>query len=139
MQCVPTAKSADARPVRVLIADDSSVVRQSLSALISRLSGVEIVGHAGTGDEALELLRSLKPDAVTLDIRMPKLNGIGVLESIKREQMNVMPIILSGVVEEEYRRKCLELGATHFFHKATEFELLIDLLTELGSQRRARC
>lgn len=137
MQIAPAATGADASSIRVLIADDSNVVRQSLSALISRLRGIEIVGYARTGIEAMELIRSLKPDAVTLDIHMPKLNGIGVLESIKQEQIKITTIILSGAVEDEYRHKCVQLGATHFFHKLTEFELLIDLLKELGAQRHA--
>jgi YesN/AraC family two-component response regulator len=115
---------------RVLIADDSTAIRQSLSALISRLNNVEIVGLARTGSEALELIRTLKPDAVTLDVRMPEINGINVLKIIKRERLEIMVIVLTALVEDEYRRKCLELGAKYFFHKSTEFEMVIDVLTE---------
>lgn len=124
------AGSPSTKRFRVLIADDSAAIRESLSALISRLKNVEIVGLARTGSEALELIRTLKPDAVTLDIRMPELNGIGTLEVIKREQLEVMVIVLTGLDEDEYRRKCLELGAKYFFHKSTEFEMVIDVLTE---------
>jgi YesN/AraC family two-component response regulator len=120
----------------VLIADDSEAIRQSLSALISRVNNVEIVGLARTGSEALELIRTLKPDAVTLDIRMPELNGMHVLEGIKREGLEVMPIMMTGVTEDEYRRKCMELGAKYFFHKSTEFERLINVLTEHAAQRQ---
>src|SRR4029077_15904256 len=102
--------AADLPPLkrfRVLIADDSEAIRQSLSALISRVKNVEIVGLARTGSEALELIRTFKPDAVTLDIRMPELNGMHVLEGIKREGLEVMPIMMTGVTEDEYRRKCM--------------------------------
>ena len=122
--------SCDARRFRVLIADDSAAIRQSLSALISRLKNVEIVGLAQTGVEALDLIRKLRPDAVTLDIRMPELNGIRVLEGIKREHLSVMGNVLTGMADDEYRRRCFELGAEHFFHKTTEFEKVIDVLSE---------
>lgn len=124
------ANLSSPRLFRVLIADDSTAIRQSLSALISRLKNVEIVGLARNGSEALELIRNLKPDAVTLDLRMPEKNGISVLEAIKRERLNIMVIVLTGLAEDEYRRKCLELGAKYFFHKVTEFEMVIDVLTE---------
>ncbi len=135
MQGVPMAEHPDSRPFRVLIADDSAAIRRSLSALISRLKGVEIVGLARTGIEALEMVRALKPDALTLDIRMPELNGIRVLEGIQRERLGVMPIVLTGLAEDEYRHKCFELGAAHFFHKTTEFEMVIDVLTQQAAQR----
>jgi two-component system, response regulator YesN len=118
------------KKLRVLIADDTAAIRDSLSALISRIDDVEIVGLAETGTRALELIRSLQPDITTLDIRMPGVSGINVLEAIRREKLNVTIIVLTGLVEAEYRRKCLALGASYFFHKATEFEMVIDVLNE---------
>jgi DNA-binding NarL/FixJ family response regulator len=103
--------------------------------LISRLNNVEIVGLARTGSEALELIRTLKPDAVTLDVRMPEINGINVLKTIKRERLEIMVIVLTALAEDEYRRKCLELGAQYFFHKSTEFETVIEVLTEHAARR----
>ena len=98
--------------------------------MISRLEDVEIVGMARTGTQALEMIRSLRPDVATLDIRMPEMNGISVLETVKRERLAVQVIMLTGLVEAEYRRKCLELGARYFLHKATEFEVVIEVLKE---------
>jgi len=125
-----TAGHSSHNRFRVLIADDSAAIRQSLSALISRLTDVEIVGLAWTGSEALELIRTLKPDAVTLDVRMPGINGINVLKAIKREGLKVMVIVLTGLDEEEYRRKCFESGANYFFHKSTEFEKVMNVLRD---------
>ncbi len=116
------------RRLRLLIADDTAAIRESMSNLISRLPEVEIVGLAQTGTEALEMMRSLKPDAATLDIRMPGLSGIKVLEAMAREGLDVMVMVLTGLEEAEYRRKCLALGAKHFFHKATEFEMVVEVL-----------
>jgi YesN/AraC family two-component response regulator len=125
------AKQATTRKrLRVLIADDTAAIRESMSNLVSRLKDVEIVGVAQTGLEALEKIRALKPDVATLDIRMPELNGLSVLEMIQREGPELTVIVLTGLAENEYRRKCLELGAEYFFNKATEFELVVEILKE---------
>ena len=90
---------------------------------------------AENGREAIEQIHRLKPDAVTLDVRMPDLTGINVLEWLKKERLELTVIVLTGVAEMEYRRKCLELGASYFFHKSTEFEKAIDVLAGLARQR----
>jgi two-component system chemotaxis response regulator CheB len=118
------------RRTRVLIADDSAAIRSSFAALISRLSGVEIVGLARTGVEALNLVRALQPDIVTLDLRMPEMSGLKVLEALQHDQFKPIIIVLTGVAEMEYQRKCLELGARFFFHKCTEFEKVIEILMD---------
>jgi YesN/AraC family two-component response regulator len=119
---------------RVLIADDSAAIRSSLSALISRLPGIEIAGVAITGTEALQMARSLKPDVMTLDLRMPEMSGIQVLEILQKERLDPVVIMLTGMTEMEYQRKCLELGAKYFFHKTTEFEKVIEILLEHNRQ-----
>ena len=119
--------------MRVLIADDTAAIRESLSALVKRLEDVEIVGLAENGSQALEMIRSLKPDVATLDIRMPGANGIKVLETIQKEQLGVVVTVLTGLDEAEYRNKCLSLGAKHFFHKATEFEKVIEVLKQYAA------
>jgi DNA-binding NarL/FixJ family response regulator len=124
---------AERKTLRVLIADDTAAIRESLSALVARLDGIEIVGLAEDGTKALELIRSLKPDVATLDIRMPGINGIKVLENINREQLPVAVIVMTGLGEAEYREKCLALGAKHFFHKSTEFEMVIDVLKQYAA------
>ena len=121
---------ADRKRLRVLIADDTAAIRDSMTNLISRLADIEIVGQAQTGTQALEMIRSLKPHVATLDIRMPELSGINVLTALKREGSEAEIIMLSGLAEAEYRRKCLALGAKYFFHKATEFELVVEVLKE---------
>ena len=123
--------------MRVLITDDSEPIRESLCALMARIEGVEVIGTASTGGEALEMIRRLKPDAMTLDIRMPDMNGIKVLETIKREDLKLMVIMLSGMGEEQYREKCLGLGAAHFFDKATEFESVLQVLGKKVAELRA--
>jgi YesN/AraC family two-component response regulator len=128
---------SERKRLRVLIADDTAAIRDSMSNLIARLRDVEIVGLAQTGTEALEMIRKLKPDIATLDIRMPELSGIKVLEAIRREKLPVMVIMLTGLEEPEYQRKCFALGAKHFFHKAMEFESVVDVLKAHAAELNA--
>ncbi len=88
---------------------------------------------AETGTQALELVQRLRPDVVTLDIRMPELSGLKVLEAMRTESERPLVIVLSGLTELEYRDKCLQLGAEFFFNKATEFEKVIEILSERGA------
>ena len=76
------------------------------------------------------MARSLRPDIMTLDLRMPGMSGIQVLEVLRNERLTPIVIMLTGMTEMEYQRKCLELGAKYFFHKTTEFEKVIEILLE---------
>ena len=114
-----------------MIADDSAEIRQMLVRLCAFFPHVEIVGEAEDGRAALAAVRKLKPDVITLDIRMPKMSGIEVLKAIRAERHACVVIVLTGMADEIYRQKCLELGANYFFEKATEFEKVGDVLRAL--------
>ena len=115
---LPTALE---KKVEVVIADDSSAVRERLVSMLSELKGVEVVGQAQNVEEAIASIRALHPKAVILDIRMPGGSGINVLQNIKREQPAPVVIILTNYPYLQYRKKCLEAGADFFFDKSTEF------------------
>ena len=68
--------------IRVLIADDHGLVRSGLKALIERMQGIEVIADAGDGQEAFDLVRSLKPDVVLADIEMPRLDGIALARRV---------------------------------------------------------
>src|SRR6266478_9852659 len=122
------ARSRNPRKTRVLIVDDSARLREGLTSLCSLLSQLEVVGTAGDGIEALEAIRNLKPDVVSLDIRMPKMGGVEVLQAIKRDRLICTPIVLSGMVDEFSREKCLELGAKYVFNKSTDLDKFLQVL-----------
>ena len=122
--------------MRVLIADDSTLVRERLVDLISEIEGVELVGQAGDGREALKAIARLKPDAVILDIRMPEGNGIQALEAIKKNSADSPIIImLTAFPYPQYRQKCLAAGADYFFDKSTEFDRVTLVLEELRDKQ----
>lgn len=110
--------------VRVLIVDDSAFMRQALTKILSEGRGIEVVGTASNGIEALAGIKSLHPDVVTLDIEMPQMDGMATLEAIMGR--NPMPVVmLSSLTQRgaEMTIRCLELGAVDFIPKPTEESL----------------
>jgi DNA-binding NarL/FixJ family response regulator len=117
--------------MRVLIADDSEVVIQRLVVALTAVSGIEIVGQAGTVAEASEAVRNLKPDVMILDISMPGGSGMDVLKSIKRDRVTPVVIVLTNYGYSQYRTKCFQLGARFFFDKSAEFEKVREAIQSL--------
>jgi len=119
----------------VFIVDDSAVVRDRLAQMISSLPGVAIAGQADIAFEAIDGLRRLRPACAVLDISMPGGSGMHVLETIKREQPALEVIMLTNFAQDQYRQKCLQLGADYFFDKTTEFEKVLDVLRRPESRK----
>jgi two-component system KDP operon response regulator KdpE len=92
---------------------------------------LQVVGRARDGVQALDAVRRLKPDVVTLDIGIPKMDGIEVLKRIKAEGLDCKGIVLTANIDEECRRECLDLGATHVFDKVMQFDEVMQTLRAL--------
>lgn len=118
--------------MKVLIADDSQIVRERLAYLLGDVEGVEIVGQAEDAVEGSNLAEALKPDVAILDVRMPRGSGLDVLRSIKRHHPSATVIILTNFVDPEARQLCLARGADYFFDKSIEFDKAVDLLRGLA-------
>jgi DNA-binding NarL/FixJ family response regulator len=114
---------------KVLIVDDSALVRERLGALLADSAGIRVVGEAADAEGALNAVERLTPDAVVLDIRMPGANGIAVLEQIKKDHPDILVIMLTNYDFDHYRRQCLASGADYFFNKAREFERVVEALS----------
>ncbi len=123
--------------MRVVIADDSEIMREHLAGALSGLEGIEIVGSAGSGAQALESIRKLNPDVVVLDIRMPGGSGIEVLERIKQDARCPVVIMFTNYPFPQYRKKCEQAGADFFFEKTSESHLVIETLESLTGRFRA--
>ncbi len=116
-------------PTRVLIADDHALVRAGIRALTERINGVEVVAEAGDGDEALRMIRELKPDLVLLDITMAGKSGFEVLAEQAKEFPDVRVIVLTVHDAEAYAIRALREGASGFLLKSaasTELEAAIE-------------
>jgi len=110
------------RPLKVLIVDDTIVYRKIVNDVLSNLPDVQIVGSAHNGKAAITKITSLKPDLLTLDIEMPEMNGLEVLEYIKDKKLDVGAVILSTLTHEggEMTMRALDLGAFDFILKPQE-------------------
>jgi len=120
------------RPIKVLVVDDSAFVRKVLRDLLSAVPDIEVVGHARHGFEALEQIARLRPDVVTLDLMMPELDGLGVLQAL---QATVDPprvlLVTSSAADSQIALDGLELGALDIVHKPTAFAT--DRLYDVGA------
>ncbi len=105
------------RPIRILLADDHTIVRQGLARLIQDQAGLEIVGEALNGRMAIDQALALKPDVVIMDIAMPVLNGIEAAKRIKRQLPNTKVIILSMYGHEHHIGELLEAGISGYLLK----------------------
>jgi DNA-binding NarL/FixJ family response regulator len=116
------------KPIRVLIADDHALVRAGIRALVEKIEGVVVVGEAGTGNEALDLVRELEPNLMLLDITMPDGSGFEVMEEVQKKFPAIRVIVLTVHEAGEYAIRALRQGAAGFLPKSaasTELEQAI--------------
>jgi DNA-binding NarL/FixJ family response regulator len=118
--------------MKLVIADDSSVVRERLTAMLSNVEEIEFIGQAQDVGDAIGSVEELKPDAVILDIQMPGGTGIDVLKHIKKVQPATVVIVLTNYPFSQYREECIAEGADYFFDKSLEFERAIEVCKRLA-------
>ncbi len=122
-------------PIRVVHADDHAVVRAGIRAMLEGLGGIEIVGQATNGREALALVEQHQPDVLLIDISMPEMNGLEATTRVVKEFPNVRVIIISMHDAEEYVWQALKAGATGYLLKdAAPSELDLAIKTVLNGQ-----
>jgi DNA-binding NarL/FixJ family response regulator len=127
--------NASAKSIRVLLADDHTLVRAGIRALLEKLPGVEVAGEASDGREVLDLIQTHQPEVVLMDISMPGLDGLQALARITRDFPHVRVIILSMHHNDEYVWQALKSGASgYLLKKAATAELLAALKTVMGGE-----
>src|SRR5580692_86612 len=103
--------------LRVIIADDERPARSFLAAMLRTFEDVEIVGEAETGTDVIELIEREKPDLALLDLRMPELDGLGVVRLLRK---NTAPLIAFVTAYDEYAVKAFELNAVDYLLKPVD-------------------
>ena len=119
--------------ISVLIADDNPDFSRTLANYINAQEDMEIIGMAKDGNEAVEMIATVKPDVVLLDVIMPHLDGLGVLEKMKGVNIEKNPIciMLSAVGQDKITQKAIALGAEYYVVKPFDIELLIKRIREI--------
>jgi DNA-binding NarL/FixJ family response regulator len=125
------------KPLSVLIVEDSVVVRARLRALLAEETDVNVIAEAASAVEAIERFNTHVPDAVVLDLQLASGSGLDVLQRIRQSAPQCVVIMLTNFAQAEFREACRKHGADHFFHKATEFERVVEVLSALASRSPA--
>jgi len=111
--------------IRILVVDDHAIVRDGINLIMETIDEIEVIGEAANGIEALELLESISPDVILMDLRMPKMDGLSAIESILKTYPEIAIVILTTYNEDELLFQGLKLGAKGFLLKDVDRETLI--------------
>jgi two-component system, NarL family, response regulator LiaR len=122
--------------IRVVLAEDHKLVRQGTRTYLESV-GVEVLGEAATGTEAVRLARELQPDVVIMDIHMPELTGIEATRRIRHENDEIRVLVLTAYDDPAYVHALLDAGADGFVLKTAEFSELYAALQSVAVGRRA--
>ena len=114
-----------AKKIRVLVADDHTLVRRGIRALLEHADGIEVVGEAENGQEALTLVKRLQPDVIVMDISMPELDGIKATEQIQALGISTHVVILSMYANVDLVKQALQNGASGYVLKRSATEELL--------------
>lgn len=124
--------------MRIVIAEDEPKSREGLLNIIQRFTDYEIVGVAENGEEGFRLVQEKKPDLVISDIKMPLLDGLGMLQKIKEAGMDIQAVLLTGYSEFEYARKALQLQVVEYVLKPLEVDNFLSILKKAEGRMEKR-
>src|SRR2546421_8957755 len=131
----PDASVDQPRPVRVLVADDHPAMRGALARLVREHQELELVGEAGDGEQAMEMVEALTPDVALLDVRMPRLDGLRLLRRLRAEGSRVRVLLISGSDDSEMAHEAIGLGAAGFLSKDAEEAEICEAILEVAHGR----
>ncbi len=122
------------KQITVLLAEDHMIVREGLRALLEAEGDIAVVGEAGTGRQAVQLAKRLRPAVVVMDIAMPLLNGLEATRRILKAVPTTRVLILSAHSDDEYIRQVILLGAAGYLIKQTSADLLAKAIREVAKR-----
>lgn len=123
--------------IRVILAEDHAVVRQGTKHLLDRYPDIEVIGEAHDGEQAVTLVKELKPDVAIMDVRMPRMSGIEATRRIKAEFPEVAVLALTAHDDDEYVFALLESGANGYLLKTAEIEELVKAIRSVHAGQPA--
>jgi NarL family two-component system response regulator YdfI len=123
--------------IRTAIVDDAADLRMLLRLQLEHDDRFEVVGEAGDGVEGLDLIATEDPDLVVLDLAMPRMDGLEVLEELRRRNRDRPVVVFSGFTSNDVVAKALALGAVDYIKKGTDLQQIAELLARAATGQRA--
>jgi DNA-binding NarL/FixJ family response regulator len=124
------------RPITVLIVDDHPVVRDGLNAMLSAEKDIAVVGEAGTGTEALALIETLRPTVAIVDLMLPDMGGVEIIQRVCERTSDVACVVLTSVGGDEEIYRALEAGARGYLFKDTARKELLQAIRAVHAGKR---
>ncbi|HEX3382103.1 MAG TPA: response regulator [Paraburkholderia sp.] len=133
----PVAESASRAPLRVLLIEDSPLIRRSLVEAIDALGLLRVAAYADSADQAIALLGDETFDAVIVDLQLKQGSGVPVLAYLQREGLidSMFAAVLTNHALPAYRARCEQYGVRHFYDKSFEFDRVLDALNDYALAR----
>lgn len=131
-------RGGKARSIRLLIADDEDLFAELVEALVAPDDGIQVVGRARTGEEAVELARVSRPDVIVMDIGMPVMDGIEATHRIRKSDPAVRVVIFTGSDETRDVERAREAGAAAYVQKAHIDAVLLNAIHRAGGRGESR-
>lgn len=124
--------SASEKRVSVYLADDHPMYREALVRAVKQRPDFELVGEAANGEQAMREIEELKPDVAVVDVRMPRLDGLKILNAVRRDGLAVRVILLTGFLDSEPAYKALAQGAGGYLSKTIDHRVLCDTIASVA-------
>jgi len=121
------------KPIRVVIVEDHTLMREGTRHILAQSQDIDVIGDAGRGDEAVELIERLQPDVVLLDMRLPGMNGIEIARAVTSKHKDIRVLLLSAYDDEEYVAEALNAGAAGYLLKTTPGAELVEAVRAVHS------
>jgi len=124
--------------MKILIADDSALILERLQQTLGEIDQVEVVASLDNGIDTLEALRTLTPDLAIIDIQMPGLTGLEVLNAYRKENKSVIFILLTLHSQGYIHKLAIQAGTNYFFSKVDDFQKISQVVAELSENKKQK-
>lgn len=122
--------------IRVLVADDHHMVRTSIARMLDDEEGLRVVGEAADGEAAISQCRTVRPDIVLMDIRMPGIGGLEATRKISRGMSDIKVLVLTAYLEDTFAQRLLDAGASGFISKGSELDEMVNAIRQVHAGQR---
>ncbi|MGQ7819374.1 response regulator transcription factor GacA [Metapseudomonas furukawaii] len=122
--------------IRVLVVDDHDLVRMGITRMLADVDGLQVVGQADSGEEALKKARELKPDVVLMDVKMPGIGGLEATRKLLRSHTDIKVVAVTACEEDPFPTRLLQAGAAGYLTKGAALEEMIQAIRQVFAGHR---